>query len=78
VLGRATGLLAAACFRFALLRSGYYVECDRHKARKAKLLRGCGRKINDPTFVKRSAIINPYRDCSAISQIGNADECPKT
>jgi hypothetical protein len=51
---------------FALLWGRYYVECDRHNAGKAKLLRGYWRKINDPTFIKWSAIINPHYDCSAV------------
>jgi hypothetical protein len=61
----------------ALLRDRHNVERDRHNARKTKLLRGCWRKINDPTFVEWSAIINPYYDCSAVFQIGDADECSK-
>jgi hypothetical protein len=69
-----TNAVVGACC-FALLRDRHHVERYRHNARKAKLLRGCWRKINDPTFVEWSAIINPYYDCSAICQIGDADEC---
>ena len=57
-----------------LSRGCYYVERDRHKARKAKFLRGRWEKINNPTL---SAIVNPNHDCSTVLQIGNADDCPE-
>ena len=71
-----TDAVVCAC-SFAPLRGGYDIECDGHNARKAKLPRGSWRKINDPTFVEWSTIINPHYDCSAVFQIGDVDECSK-
>ena len=63
--------------RLWLIAGRYYVERDRHKARKAKFLRGRWGKINDPTFAEWSAIVNPNHDCSTVLQIGDADDCPE-
>ena len=55
----------------------YYVQCDRRQSRKAKLMRGRWRKINNPAFAKWSAIVDAHYDCFAIFQIGDANKCPE-
>jgi hypothetical protein len=62
---------------FALWQGRHYIERDRHKTRKAKLLRRRRGKINNPAFGEWPAIIDPHHDCSTILQIGDANKCPE-